>query len=53
MSLGPKIQGTWNIHKAIQGRETELEFFLITSSLAGSVVRRPYTIIFSTTPELT
>ncbi|KAI9653650.1 MAG: Type I Iterative PKS [Bathelium mastoideum] len=36
-SLAPKIQGTWNLHNAIQGRDSQLDFFLCTSSLAGSV----------------
>ena len=35
--LGPKIQGSWNLHKAISG-ETQLDFFLMTSSLSGSVL---------------
>ena len=36
--LGPKVQGTWNIHRAISGKEQDLDFFLMTSSLSGSVV---------------
>ena len=30
--------GSWNLHKAIQGKEDHLDFFLMTSSLSGSVV---------------
>jgi acyl transferase domain-containing protein/NADPH:quinone reductase-like Zn-dependent oxidoreductase/NADP-dependent 3-hydroxy acid dehydrogenase YdfG len=36
-ALGPKIQGTWNIHHAIAKHEAELDFFLMTSSIAGSI----------------
>lgn len=37
-ALGPKIKGTWNLHNAIRGQESGLEFFLMTSSLSGSIV---------------
>ena len=33
-----KIQGTWNIHNAIRGKDEQLDFFLMTSSLSGSIV---------------
>lgn len=33
----PKVIGTWNIHNAIRGKESELDFFLMTSSISGSV----------------
>jgi hypothetical protein len=31
--LGPKIHGTWNLHKALEG--TDLDFFVMFSSLSG------------------
>ncbi|KAK6346543.1 hypothetical protein TWF696_006667 [Orbilia brochopaga] len=34
--IDPKVQGTWNIHNTIKSRESELDFFLLTSSIAGS-----------------
>ena len=36
-SVRPKVQGTWNLHNVIQGKDQELDFFLMTSSVAGSV----------------
>lgn len=36
-SLDPKVKGTWNLHKALQGRDSELEFFLLLSSITGSL----------------
>jgi acyl carrier protein len=36
--LEGKIDGTWNIHHAINGSEEELDFFLMLSSLSGSLV---------------
>lgn len=36
-STDPKIQGTWNIHDALKGKNGDLDFFLLTSSLSGSV----------------
>ena len=35
--LGPKVQGTWNIHHAIAGNEQQLDFFLMTSSVGGTI----------------
>lgn len=35
--IGPKLIGTWNLHHAIQGRDQELEFFLMMSSIPGRV----------------
>jgi NADPH:quinone reductase-like Zn-dependent oxidoreductase/NADP-dependent 3-hydroxy acid dehydrogenase YdfG len=37
LSIDPKVWGTWNIHNALQGRDNDLDFFLMTSSLTGSV----------------
>ncbi|KAK1145272.1 Type I Iterative Polyketide synthase (PKS) [Aspergillus melleus] len=36
-TLGPKVQGTWNIHNALQGRDSQLDFFVMTSSISGTV----------------
>jgi hypothetical protein len=36
-SIQPKLTGTWNLHNAIHGRDDELDFFLMTSSISGSV----------------
>ncbi|KAI0809557.1 polyketide synthase-like protein [Xylaria sp. FL0064] len=36
-SVKPKWSGTWNIHHAINGRDEALDFFLVTSSMNGSV----------------
>lgn len=35
--LMPKIQGGWNLHNAIKSKDHELDFFLMTSSVSGSV----------------
>ncbi|KAJ3577851.1 hypothetical protein NPX13_g2715 [Xylaria arbuscula] len=35
-SIQPKWKGTWNIHNALEGHDTALDFFLMTSSLSGS-----------------
>ena len=36
-SVKPKVQGSWNLHNSIKGKDSALEFFLMTSSIAGSV----------------
>ena len=36
-SIQPKLTGTWNLHNAIRGRDDDLDFFLMTSSISGSV----------------
>ncbi|KAI1743074.1 polyketide synthase-like protein [Xylaria scruposa] len=36
-SVNPKWAGTWNLHRAIQGHDEKLDFFLMTSSMNGSV----------------
>ena len=33
----PKLVGSWNLHNAIKGRDSELDFFMMTSSISGSV----------------
>lgn len=35
--IDPKVIGTWNLHNAIKGKDSALEFFLMTSSVSGSV----------------
>ncbi|KAF3915792.1 hypothetical protein ABW21_db0200706 [Orbilia brochopaga] len=35
--IDPKTRGTWNLHHAIQGKDTQLDFFLLTSSVTGSI----------------
>ena len=36
-TIAPKIRGTWNLHHAIDGKEAQLDFFLLTSSTTGSI----------------
>ena len=37
--IDPKVVGTWNLHRAVENykHNSELEFFLMTSSVSGSV----------------
>ena len=35
--ISPKLKGAWNLHYALEGHASQLDFFLITSSVAGSV----------------
>jgi len=35
--IQPKWKGTWNLHNALQGNDEALDFFLMTSSVSGSV----------------
>ena len=35
--IQPKWRGTWNIHEALEGKDDQLDFFLMTSSVSGSV----------------
>ncbi|KAF3924467.1 hypothetical protein ABW20_dc0108800 [Dactylellina cionopaga] len=35
--IDPKIKGSWNIHNAINGKDSQLDFFLCTSSISGSI----------------
>jgi hypothetical protein len=35
--IDPKVQGTWNIHNSLKGHDKDLDFFLLTSSISGSV----------------
>jgi hypothetical protein len=36
-AIEPKWTGTWNLHNALEGHDQSLDFFLLTSSLSGSV----------------
>ncbi|KAL9091337.1 MAG: hypothetical protein Q9165_004971 [Trypethelium subeluteriae] len=38
-AVEPKVKGTWNLHKALQvnDRDRDLDFFLMTSSISGTV----------------
>jgi hypothetical protein len=36
-SLDPKVKGALNLHKAIHGKDTQLDFFLMLSSMSGSL----------------
>lgn len=36
-AIQPKWAGTWNLHKALEGHDQDLDFFLLTSSVSGSV----------------
>lgn len=35
--IQPKWKGTWNLHNALEGHEADLDFFLMTSSISGSL----------------
>ena len=35
--IDPKWQGTWNIHNSLEGHDSDLDFFLLTSSVSGTV----------------
>ncbi|KAI6635430.1 Type I Iterative PKS [Pyricularia oryzae] len=35
--LAPKVRGSLNLHAALAGRDADLDFFLMTSSVSGSV----------------
>ena len=38
-SIRPKVQGTWNLHNALRdgARDRQLDFFIMTSSISGTV----------------
>ncbi|KAK9777740.1 hypothetical protein SCAR479_05423 [Seiridium cardinale] len=36
-AIEPKWRGTWNLHNALEGHDQSLDFFLLTSSLSGSI----------------
>ena len=33
----PKLHGCWNLHNAIKGKDDQLDFFFMTSSVSGSI----------------
>ncbi|KAJ5589352.1 hypothetical protein N7537_012030 [Penicillium hordei] len=35
--IDPKLIGSWNLYNALEGRTDDLDFFLMTSSVSGSV----------------
>ncbi|KAJ9366241.1 hypothetical protein DTO282E5_9065 [Paecilomyces variotii] len=35
--IQPKWRGSWNLHEALEGRDDQLDFFVLTSSVSGSV----------------
>ncbi len=35
--IDPKLQGCWNLHNAIKGKDDQLDFFFMTSSVSGSI----------------
>ena len=35
--IDAKVLGTWNLHSALRGMEDQLDFFIMTSSVAGSI----------------
>ncbi|KAI1377698.1 polyketide synthase-like protein [Hypoxylon crocopeplum] len=37
IGIQPKWKGTWNLHHALKGYDDALDFFLMTSSVSGSV----------------
>ncbi|RYP78219.1 hypothetical protein DL771_000696 [Monosporascus sp. 5C6A] len=37
IGIQPKWRGTWNLHHALEGHDEALDFFLMTSSLSGSL----------------
>ena len=37
LGLGSKVKGTWNLHHRLRGHDDELEFFVMTSSIAGCI----------------
>ncbi|OTA08257.1 PKS protein [Trichoderma parareesei] len=34
--IQPKWKGSWNLHNALEGHDSQLDFFLLTSSVSGS-----------------
>ncbi|KAI1752350.1 polyketide synthase [Xylaria castorea] len=36
-AIQPKWMGTWNLHRALLGHDQDLDFFLLTSSMSGSI----------------
>ncbi|BCS06009.1 polyketide synthase [Aspergillus luchuensis] len=38
-TMGPKVRGTWNLHNVLRkkGRDSQLDFFVMTSSISGTI----------------
>lgn len=36
-AVDPKLHGCWNLHNAIKGKDDQLDFFFMTSSVSGSI----------------
>ncbi|KAI0396107.1 polyketide synthase [Xylariaceae sp. FL0594] len=36
-AIQPKYNGSWNLHDALEGHDAAMDFFLLTSSLSGSL----------------
>ncbi|OJZ89749.1 hypothetical protein ASPFODRAFT_183092 [Aspergillus luchuensis CBS 106.47] len=38
-TMGPKVRGTWNLHDVLRkkGRDSQLDFFVMTSSISGTI----------------
>ena len=37
LGLDSKVKGTWNLHHSLPGHDDELDFFIMTSSVTGSI----------------
>ena len=37
LGLDSKVKGTWNLHHSLPGHDDELDFFVMTSSVTGSI----------------
>lgn len=37
LGLAPKVKGTWNLHHGLRNHDNELEFFVMTSSITGTI----------------
>ena len=37
VGINQKVTGTWNLHHALQGKDSQLDFFLLLSSVSGSI----------------
>ena len=37
VGLAAKVQGTWNLHHSLQGHDSQLDFFVTTSSITGTI----------------
>lgn len=35
--LAPKVKGTWNLHHSLRGCDSELDFFITTGSITGTI----------------